>query len=375
MALDIERIREIAEVFGIRGEYRSCHPITDGNINHTYKLRYKEDGENKYYLLQGINTFVFKNPDELMDNIVRVTDFLAEKYEAAGLDASRHTLRFLKSNEGKYYYTDSEGKCWRICNFVSASHSYNTIDSPETYKKAGVAFGEFNTLLADFPGETLYETIPHFHDTRKRFADLRAAVERNASGRLCDVEPEVMWALSKEKDACTLVEMTENGELPIRVTHNDTKLNNILFDDDTNEAICIIDLDTVMPGLSLYDFGDSVRYAANTAEEDETDLSKVDINLKLYKAYVDGFLAGAGKNLTKNEVELLPFSAKIMAYECGIRFLADFLEGDTYFKTLYPNHNLDRCRCQFKMFRAIEARMPEMLEITLESYANIVNDG
>ena len=354
----------IIKAFGIENEIEGVNPITDGNINRTYKVT----AGGKNYLLQLINTFVFKNPDELMSNISRVTGFLAEKIKARGGDVSRETLTFLPCTDGKLYYKDENDRCWRLCNFVENSHSYNYLDSPVTYKKAGVAFGNFTNELADFPGDTLFETIPDFHNTAKRFEALKTAIEENMAGRREEVLPEIEWALSKEDDARKVVDLIANGELPIRVTHNDTKLNNILFDDATDNPICVIDLDTIMPGVSLYDFGDSIRYAANTAEEDEKDLSKVDIDFDLYRAYLEGFIESVGTKLTAAEVENLPFSAKLMSYECGIRFLTDYLNGDTYFKTLYPTHNLDRCRCQFELVRAIERNYDELLKITYETY-------
>lgn len=361
----------IAKEFDLAGEFIEAIAITDGNINRTYKISFDDNGEIKHYLLQIVNTYVFKNPEELMENIVAVTAFLRDKIIARGGNPDRETLTFLKASNGKHYFIDEDGKCFRVCNYVIDSHSYNTLDDPEIYRRAGAAFGDFNNLLADFDGTTLYETIPMFHNTRKRFNDLLLAIDENAVGRLNEVRAEVDWALSKEQDASKLVDMIERGELPIRVTHNDTKLNNILFDDKTNEAVCIIDLDTIMPGLSLYDFGDSIRFAANTASENETDLSKVGIDLDLYEAYVEGFLGATGKTLTQNEVDNLAFSCKLMAYECGMRFLTDYLNGDVYFKINYPTHNLDRCRCQFKLASDIENKMPIMEQITREYYSKL----
>ena len=364
-------INIIAKEFDLAGEFIEAIAITDGNINRTYKFSFDDNGEIKHYLLQIVNTYVFKNPEELMENIVAVTAFLRDKIIARGGNPDRETLTFLKAANGKHYFIDEDGKCFRVCNYVIDSHSYNTLDDPEIYRRAGAAFGDFNNLLADFDGTTLYETIPMFHNTRKRFNDLLLAIDENAVGRLNEVRAEVDWALSKEQDASKLVDMIERGELPIRVTHNDTKLNNILFDDKTNEAVCIIDLDTIMPGLSLYDFGDSIRFAANTASENETDLSKVGIDLDLYEAYVEGFLGATGKTLTQNEVDNLAFSCKLMAYECGMRFLTDYLNGDVYFKINYPTHNLDRCRSQFKLAYDIEDKKPIMEQITRENYSKL----
>lgn len=360
-------IIKIAAEFSIPGEFVSISCIEAGHINNTYAVCFNDNGKETTYLLQQININVFKNPDELMSNITAVTDFLRKKIEADNGDTDRETLRFFNALNGKYYYCDNEGRYWRICNFVTDSYSTDFIDKPETYYNAGAAFGIFQKRLEDFPSSTLFETIPDFHNTAKRFDALCEAINKNIAGRLDSVKEEVEFALSNKDTAYYLVDMVKSGALPIRVTHNDTKLNNVLFDSNTKKALCIIDLDTVMPGLSLYDFGDSIRFAANTAAEDEKDLSKVSLNLELFEAYVKGYLSTAGESLTRKEIELLPFSAKLMTYECGIRFLTDYLNGDTYFKISYPEHNLDRCRTQFELIKDIDKKMDTMLELTLSA--------
>lgn len=358
-------IEEICEKFSINGNFTGYEIINNGHINSTYNLIFEDNGKPVKYVLQKINTVVFKKPDELMSNIVAVTKHIAKKYkEAKADDAERRTLTFLPCVDGKYYYIDSGNNCWRLYIFVDKVYTCNTIDSEEVFNNAGVAFGEFQNILADFDGSSLFETIEKFHNTASRFDALKKAIKEDKAGRLESVKNEVEFALARENDTHILVDMIAEGKLPLRVTHNDTKLNNILFDNITNQGICIIDLDTVMPGLSLYDFGDSIRFGANTATEDEKDLSKVSLSLSLYEAYVKGYLSKAKDALTTLEKELLPFGAKIMTYECGIRFLTDYLDGDTYFKVAYPEHNLDRCRTQFELVADMERKMEQMQEIT-----------
>ena len=358
-------IEEICEKFSINGKFTGYEKINNGHINSTYNLIFEENGKIMKYVLQKINTVVFKNPDGLMSNIVAVTKHIAKKNAERNIDdADRRTLHFLPCNNGKYYYFDSNDNCWRLYIFVDDVYTCNTIDSEDVFNNAGIAFGEFQNLLSDFDGASLFETIEKFHNTASRFENLKKAIEDNKAGRLDSVKDEVEFALQREKDTHVLVDMIVEGKLPLRVTHNDTKLNNILFDNITNQGICIIDLDTVMPGLSLYDFGDSIRFGANTATEDEKDLSKVSLSLPLYEAYVKGYLSKAKDALTSLEKELLPFGAKIMTYECGIRFLTDYLNGDVYFKIAYPEHNLDRCRTQFELVADMERKMEKMQEIT-----------
>lgn len=356
-------IELFAEKFGFCGEFKNYEKIENGHINSTYQLTFADNEKEYNYILQMINTAIFKDPDKLMSNIVGVTHHIAEKAQAAGGNPSRETLNFIPCGD-KYYYTDKDGCCWRAYNFIGDVYTCNTIDSEEVFENAGVAFGDFQNRLADYDSTKLFETIENFHNTVSRFADLKKAIVENRAGRLEKVRREVDFALEREPDAHILVNLIKEDKLPLRVTHNDTKLNNILFDNGTNKGICIIDLDTVMPGLSLYDFGDSIRFGANTAAEDEKDVSKVSLSLPLYEAYVKGYLSSAKDALTDCEKEYLPFSAKLMTYECGIRFLTDYLNGDTYFKTAYPEHNLVRCHTQFALVADIERKMEQMQEIT-----------
>lgn len=358
-------IETIQRTFSINGDFIGYKQNTNGHINNTYILSFCENGETKKYVLQMVSTEIFKNPDGLMSNIVGVTKHILKKNEEMNSSwADRCTLTFLPAADGKYFYIDEENHCWRVYKFIDDVYTCNIIDSEEVFCNAGKAFGEFQNLLADYDINSLTETIENFHNTVSRFADFKKAVDDNLSGRLQNVEKEVEFALAREKDTHVLVDLIAEGKLPLRVTHNDTKLNNILFDNATNKGICIIDLDTVMPGLSLYDFGDSIRFGANTAAEDEKDVSKVSLSLELYEAYVKGYLSSAKDALTDLEKELLPFGAKLMTYECGIRFLMDYLNGDTYFHTDYDDHNLVRCRTQFALVADMEKKMDKMIEIT-----------
>ncbi len=358
-------IEKICEQFSLKGIFTGYEKINNGHINSTYTLIFNNDGKAERYVLQKINTNVFKKPDQLMSNIVAVTNHIRNKnIERNVNDPDRRTLVFLPCLNGKYYYTDESNNCWRVYLYVDNVYTCNTIDSAEIFFNAGISFGEFQNFLADFDGASLFETIENFHNTVSRFADFKKAVDDNLSGRLDNVKEEVAFAVAREKDTHVLVDLIAEGKLPLRVTHNDTKLNNILFDNETDKGICIIDLDTVMPGLSLYDFGDSIRFGANTAAEDEKDVSKVSLSLELYEAYVKGYLSSAKDALTDLEKELLPFGAKLMTYECGIRFLMDYLNGDKYFHTDYDDHNLIRARTQFALVADMEKKMDKMLEIT-----------
>ncbi len=352
-------------MFSLDGTFTGYEKINNGHVNSTYTLIFEENGNVAKYVLQKINTEAFKNPQGLMDNIVAVTRHIRKKNEEMSIPwADRGTLTFLPCKDGKYFFIDEQNNCWRVYKYIDDVYTCNSIDDEQVFSNAGVAFGEFQKLLSDFDGSTLFETIEKFHNTASRFENLKNAIEENRSGRLDTVRDEIEFALSHEDETHILVDLIDEGKLPLRVTHNDTKLNNILFDNVSNKGICIIDLDTVMPGLSLYDFGDSIRFGANTAAEDEKDLSKVSLSLSLYEAYVKGYLGSAKDALTDLEKELLPMGAKMMTYECGIRFLTDYLNGDIYFHVNYPEHNLDRCRTQFELVKDMERKWTEMQEIT-----------
>lgn len=350
--------------FAIDGRLIQTEPYGNGHINDTFLLSYEtEDGGQKKYILQRMNHDIFKNPQQLMENVVNVTEYLRRVILAQGGDPDRETLNVVKTHEGLSYYEDEDGNYWRVFLYVERTVCLEKVESLQDFYDSGVAFGNFQRMLSDFPAEKLYETIPNFHNTPSRFRDFQQAVREDKMGRAALAADEIAFALAREQETSVLTDLLKREELPLRVTHNDTKLNNILFDEDTREALCIIDLDTVMPGLSLYDFGDSIRFGACTGAEDETDLSRITLDLDLFDAFTKGFLEGCGGSLTRKEIEMLPMGAKLMTYECGIRFLADFLEGDVYFKIHRENHNLDRARTQFKLVADMEEKWEQMASV------------
>ena len=336
----------------------SCEPYGNGHINDTFLVV-----ADRRYILQRMNTVVFPRPEELMENILGVTGHIRAKVSEAGGDASRCTLNVVPTLAGKPFFCDETGGYWRMYDFVEGTVTYEVVESKEDFRRCAEAFGVFQRQLADYPAEKLHESIVNFHNTPWRYENLMKAVEKDACGRLAEVQDEVAFAKAREEFAKTLEKARANGTLPLRVTHNDTKLNNILFDAESGAAACVIDLDTVMPGYSVNDFGDSIRFGANTAVEDETDLSKVSLDLELFEAYAEGFLRGCNGSLTETEVELLPVGAMMMTFECGMRFLTDYLEGDVYFKIHREKHNLDRCRDQFALVADMERKLPEMQAI------------
>lgn len=362
-----KELMEVCRHFDIEGEFHSHKIFTDGHINTTYLAVFVNRGRFNKFLVQGINVHVFKNPKELMENIVGVTDYLREKIKESGGNPDRETLSFLKADNGKYYFYHL-GKCWRIYNFIDNSYTINTIENPAVFENAGRSFGLFQKRLGGYPMEGLHEIIKDFHNTPKRVEALENSIEFDRAGRVQLVKDEIDFALSRKKDAEVVINLYKEGLIPLRVTHNDTKLNNILFDEKTGESICVIDLDTIMPGFSLYDFGDSIRFGANTTREDDDNLDNVRVSLKLFESFTKGFLSACAEDLTKAEVEHLAFSAKLMTYECGIRFLTDYLDGDVYFKTAYQEHNLVRARNQFKLVSEIEKNLYKMNEIVERIY-------
>ncbi|MCR5150294.1 MAG: aminoglycoside phosphotransferase family protein [Clostridiales bacterium] len=356
--------KELASAFAIDGVFESAKPVGEGHINDTFAFTFINEGKKVRYVIQALNTYVFKEPLLLTDNVVGVTRHINKKIIENGGDPLREGLIVYPARDGKPYYIDSEGRFWRCYNFIENSHSLQSVECVEDFEKAARTFGKFLSLLADYPIETLNETIPNFHNTVSRLADFKKAVEDDISGRKVNVPDEIEFFLSREKDCGVVTSMLDSGALPVRVTHNDTKLNNIMFDNDTNEGICVVDLDTVMPGSSLYDFGDSIRFGASSAAEDEKDLDKVHFLIENFEAFTRGWLECAGKSLTENEIKYLPFSAKLMTLECGMRFLGDYLNGDVYFKTDYPDHNLVRARTHIKLVREMEENMP-LMEVTV----------
>lgn len=367
-------INRISSCFSFNGEKIGDYIIDNGHINDTFVVEYEQkDGTVLSYLLQRINVNVFKNPQELMSNILGVTDFLRDKIEKSGGDTSRECLTVIPTLDGKSYAFFEDYGYWRAYNFITDSYTANIIGSPEVFYNAARAFGRFQNMLAEYPIDTLFETIPNFHNTVSRFADFEKAVSDNLSGRLDSARAEADFILSRKEYSGKLLRLLEKGRLPLRVTHNDTKLNNVMFDRHSGEGVCVVDLDTVMPGLSLYDFGDSIRFGANTASEDEQDISKVSIDLTLFKSYVKGYLLEAGSSLTEAEINNLAFSSILMTYECGMRFLGDYINGDTYFKVSYPEHNLVRARTQIALVEDMERKFDEMKNIVNEENNRIKN--
>ena len=357
--IEKEEVLKLATRFDIPEGEMTAAPFGNGHINDTFRV--VVGGER--FIFQRVNSYVFPQPDQVIENIEHVTDYLRGIIEKEGGDPLRETLTLVKTKDGAYFTRDEEGEVWRMYLFIGDTMSYDLPDTPELFELSGEAFGRFQKQMGGFPAETLYESIHDFHNTPERYRQLMDAVEKNEAGRLDEVGPELAFCKQYEKEVHTLLDALKAGEIPLRVTHNDTKLNNVLLDAKTGKGVCVIDLDTVMPGLAAYDFGDSIRFGANTAAEDEKDLDKVQLSLPMYEAFARGFLREAGSTLSKREVELLPMGAKMMTLECGMRFLADYLNGDKYFKVHRPGHNLERARAQFTLVKRMEDHWNEMCEI------------
>lgn len=356
--------------FQYEGVLASEGPYGSGHINDTFLLTFDVEGEGKRnVILQRMNNEVFSDPVGLMENIVGVTSYLRKKIIDDGGDPDRETLNVIPTVDGKDYYVDGAGDYWRSYKFITDATGYDKVEKPEHFYQSAVAFGHFQCMLADYPAETLHETIVGFHDTKARFATFKKVVEEDVMGRAASVKKEIQFVLEHEDVANYFSDLLAKGEIPLRVTHNDTKLNNIMIDNETGKGICVIDLDTVMPGLAMNDFGDSIRFGASTAAEDEMDLSKVSCSMELFDLYAKGFIEGCDGKLTKREIELMPMGAKTMTFECGMRFLTDYLQGDTYFKVHREGHNLDRCRTQFKLVEDMEKKWYTMQEI-VNKYSN-----
>lgn len=358
-----EQLEEVIGHFKYEGELMDIRPYGSGHINDTYLLTLKKGTEENRVILQKMNKEVFPRPVELMENVMHVTSYLRERIMEKGGDPLRETLNLIPAADGTAYYKDSRGEYWRSYIFIAGATCYDQVENPEDFYQSAVAFGNFQRLLSEFPAETLHETIEGFHDTKARFAVFKQAVKEDRAGRAASVQKEIEFVLAREDVADYFGDLQAKGEIPLRVTHNDTKLNNIMIDDETGKAICVIDLDTVMPGLVMNDFGDSIRFGASTAAEDETDLSLVSCSMELFELYAKGFLEGCGGRLTEKEVSLMPMGAKVMTFECGMRFLTDYLQGDVYFKIHREHHNLDRCRTQFKLVEDMEKKWYTMQEI------------
>lgn len=354
------KVHEAIDGFKLPGELKECIRYGSGHINDTYRLTYETPQGTKRYILQRMSKSIFKKPVELMENVSGVTAWLRKKIIENGGDPERETLTLVKSNDGLPYFVDSTGEYWRVYLFIEGATCYDAVKDDNDFYQSAVAFGHFQRLLADYPAETLHETIKDFHNTPDRLEKFKKAVAEDICGRAASVQKEIDFILEREELTHALYNLQLDGRLPLRVTHNDTKLNNIMIDDETGKAICVIDLDTVMPGLTANDFGDSIRFGASTALEDEQDLSKVSCDLHLFDVYTRGFIEGCGGALTDLEIDMLPMGAILMTFENGIRFLTDHLEGDHYYHIHREGHNLDRCRTQLTLVKDMQEKLPQM---------------
>lgn len=346
----MEQMTDILSRFDLPGKVISCLPYGNGHINDTFRiLCEREKAESSSFILQRINRNVFHHPDQVMENITGIISWLTGKYKEAGRDVTREVLCLVPEESGRGYTIDDSGEYWRVYRFIENAVCYEQAESEESFRQSALAFGSFQRLLSDYPARTLHETIPDFHNTPVRFEQFTSAVERDPVGRYSSCRWEADFLLGMEKLAHRLYDAHKVGKLPLRVTHNDTKLNNVMMDVKTGKALCILDLDTVMPGFSVTDFGDAIRFGANTAREDEPDLKRVGFDRHLYEVYREGYLEGCEGSLTREEEALLPDGAEVITCEQALRFLTDYLEGDVYYKTAYPEHNLIRARTQIRL--------------------------
>lgn len=356
-----QHLQEISKKFQIYGQILHAEACKIGHINETYTATYDQGGILVRYIHQKINQTVFKDPVAVMDNLVRVTTHIWNKLVALKeREVTRKVLTVVPTHDGQPFYRDKDNECWRTFVFVEKVQSFESVQSASQAGEAGKAFGTFQSLLSDLQGKRLHETIPHFHDVRLRFAALQRAIEEDRCNRARSAQKEIAFALKQESWIGTLLDAHQRGEIPERITHNDTKFNNVMLDWETGQAMCVVDLDTVMPGLVLYDFGDMVRTTTSPTLEDEKDLSKVEMQMPLFEALARGYLSAAGSFLTPAEKSHLALSGKLIAFTIGIRFLTDYLVGDTYFRVHRSGHNLDRCLTQFKLVESIAGQEEAM---------------
>ena len=361
MAYQEKQLQAISKKFQIYGEILHAETLKIGHINETYTATYDQAGTRVRYIHQKINQTVFKNPAAVMKNVMRVTTHIRRKQEALNArDVTRRSLIVIPTRDGKPFFRNGDNEVWRTFVFIEGVETYEAVQSPEQAFQAGRAFGDFQHALVDLPGERLVETIPNFHHTRKRFNVLQQAIQQDRFNRAKEARPEIEFALQQEPIVDVFLQAMSKGKIPERITHNDTKFNNVMLDVLTGEAMCVVDLDTVMPGCALYDFGDMVRTTTSPTLEDEPNLSKVKMQMPMFKKLAEGYLSTAGKFLTRSEKSYIAFSGKLITFEIGIRFLTDFLSGDTYFRIHRPGHNLDRCRTQFKLVQSIERQEEAM---------------
>ena len=354
----------IISKFAVKGALLSCEPYGEGHINETFLAVLSDGGKEIKYIVQKINTRLFKDVDKLMHNIVSVTEFARKRIKENGGDPMRESLTVVMTKDGKPYFYDEESKgTFRVYVFITDAVAYQIVEKPEHFYQSALAFGNFANLLAEFDASTLYEILPDFHNTEKRFNDFLGAVERDKCQRAAAVRKEIDFFLERKEYAKRIVELLRDKKMPLKVTHNDTKLNNVLLDAKTDKYLSVIDLDTIMPGSICYDFGDSIRFGCNTAAEDEKDLSKVNFDINLFETYAKGYLEALGDGVTAIEKDNLAFGAILMTYECGMRFLSDYLDGDVYFRVHREGHNLDRARTQIKLVLDMEKCFDKMKEI------------
>ena len=364
-----QRFSALCKRFGIQGSVKGFEIVRFGHINGTYDVAVVNEGVESHFFFQRVNTFVFKEPTTIMSNIRYVTEHIAKKLEQLG-ESRDGVMHFLDAEDGNNYLIEGD-EFWRVSEAVPNALTINQSSEPAILKTTGTGFGRFQTLLADFDASLLYETIPNFHNTRARIELFETHVPADPCGRVAEVEQEIAIVRRLSPLACRLGDLLREGKLPLHGTHNATKINNIIFDKDTKISKCVIDLDTIMPGLVAHDFGDAIRFGANTAKEDESDLSKVSLNIDLFRAFAEGFLAETHKSLTPTEIETLALGAFTMTFEVGLRFLDDYLVGDTYFKTAYEGHNLVRARCQLHLAEDMAARMDEMNAVIADIVKNL----
>ncbi len=358
---DLSQIHHVSRHFQIHGDLQQVEPCKIGHINETYIATYNQGGTRVRYIHQKINTEVFRDPAGVMDNIERITRHQRELLLAAGTpDVTRRVLTVVPARDGVGFHRTAEGACWRTFVFVENVRSYESVTNPALASEAGRAFGEFQRLLSDLPGKRLVETIPHFHDSRRRFDTFQTAVDADRFNRVQSAGPEVQFAVSREKIVDVILKATARKLIPERPTHNDTKFNNVMLDITTSKAVCVVDLDTVMPGCALYDFGDMVRTTTSPTLEDELDLSKVHVRMPLFRALCRGYLEATNGMLNRHERALIAFAGKLLTFTIGLRFLTDYLSGDTYFRVHRPGHNLERARTQFRLVESIEQQEEAM---------------
>jgi hypothetical protein len=355
-------LKEIFEFFKAEGTFLKGESYGSGHIHDTFRIETVETDCDDY-ILQRLNNKIFKNIPELQHNIERVTVHLRNKLSSIpGSDVKRETLTLIPSKEGNTWITDKEGNFWRMYIFISNHHSYNLVDSPDKAYEGGKAIGRFQAMLSDMPGGALFETIPAFHNIEKRLQVFIDKVREDPAGRVSTVKREIEQVLERAEEMKIILRLGEEGKIPLRITHNDTKFNNILLDEN-DKALCVIDLDTVMPGYVHYDFGDAIRTAANTASEDENDLSRVKMDINLFKAYAEGYLSETAQTLNKVETDYLAFSPRLITYTIAVRFLTDFIDGDNYFKIHHEFHNLQRSRAQLRLVMSMEEQYEDMKRI------------